>query len=1431
MVSLGFGQVTVTNPANTTPNLAATYTSLANAITALSGITSINGPVIITLDAGNPQTAPVGGYVIQFTAVTTAANNITIAGNNNIITAFTPQTTGSINDAIFKLIGADYITIRDFTLQENAANTVNTPAASNNMTEWGIALLRATTTDGAQNNTIQNNTISLNRAYRNSFGIYSNARHAPATPTTDADATAFSGSNSGNKVYGNNISNVMMGITFIGTATAALQDSGNDVGGSSAATGNTLTNWGGNAQLSLYASNLNHSYCIFMNHQVADNVSYNTLNSGLVGTGVNTTQFYGINKHYTSTSPTGTFTSTISYNTITMASDFSVSSMFCIRTSGMTPLSATTTINITSNYLLNTTVAGSLNSFLGIFNDSAPGTLNISDNIIRGVVATTDGQFGGILTNGAVSNTINITNNKIGDAVAGAVTFTVPTTSTVYAIFSSGGAGTTTVNVNNNSIDGFSVVNTWQVNFIMNGGNFAVVNINNNQLGTVTGSLISFSGVQTFSLRGIASINDPTTSVSIQNNDFTGVVQAVTGTGTHEYIYCQAIVPLTNISNNTFTNLSLNTSNEVKLIYKHGSMPSGAASIVSNNRIVGSFSKTAAGSNVIMYYSVPTSAGGSTLTISGNNFSNVNITGATNFYGIEDFEGFTPASSPNKTISGNTISNVTMGTGIFYGLWIDKGQTVGITSNTISNISNAGAISAIYLLTNSGSNTLGVSSNTINTLNSTAGDVYGIRSISTSAAVSIHDNSITGLSSGGNSNSVNGMLFNNGVTVTAYNNFVAKLEAGNANLADAVRGISVTSSTAGTSYNLYYNSIYINANSAGANFGTSGIYHLTNATATTAALKMIGNIIVNTSTANGTGITAAYRRSDATLTNFAAASNYNLFYAGTPSATNLIFYDGTNSDQTLAAYKTRVGPRDANSISTMPYFVSATDLHLITDANCAIEDAGNNTGALILTDIDGDTRNVFPTDIGADEFDGSFILSLVVPPAVCFPNTVNLTAAVGGGSSTSSPGAPVTVSYWEDAAATIPILPIHGTPTAITTSGTYYIKLEKGTCYAISSVPVTITGTGNTLAGIAGGSVVCSNAPVGAGTYYLDGSCNLIARVVPSGGSPVAGMINSCVTIDGTQQYFNGEPYVQRHYDIEPANSPATATASITLYYTDAEFVNYNILNPVWPKFPTSALGNADPDRANVRITQFHGTPIGGLPASTPGNYTGTMELINPGAANVNWNGNYWAVTIPVSGFSGFYAHTTIFNTPLPITITCFNGIKLGNHHLLDWKLSCNSTPGITITLERSADSRNFNGLSTITADAVRCNQPFNHTDTDPLKGMNYYRLKVTDAAGKISYSGIVALLNAIKGFDIVSMTPNPVITGSFKLNVASTQSSKMQLMVFDIQGRMLNRQTVSVIAGYNSIPVNVDNLASGIYSIQCSIGEDKSETLRFVKQ
>ncbi|MEO7306414.1 MAG: T9SS type A sorting domain-containing protein, partial [Ferruginibacter sp.] len=370
-----------------------------------------------------------------------------------------------------------------------------------------------------------------------------------------------------------------------------------------------------------------------------------------------------------------------------------------------------------------------------------------------------------------------------------------------------------------------------------------------------------------------------------------------------------------------------------------------------------------------------------------------------------------------------------------------------------------------------------------------------------------------------------------------------------------------------------------------------------------------------------------------------------------------------------------------------------------------------------------------------------------------------------------------------------------------------------------------------TLAGIAA-TAVCENKTVSlSGTTYATGVCDLIARVLPSGGSAVGGKINACVTLDATQQYFNGEPYVQRHYDIEPAVNPVTATATITLYFTDQEFIDYNTNNPVWPDLPTAVLGNADPNRANVRVTQFHGMPTGGLPTSTPGNYSGARILINPGAANVLWNGSYWAVTFNVTGFSGFYLHTTLHETPLPISINYFTGVKRGSNHLLNWKVTCNTTPGVTMILERSGNSRNFNAINSVTADAVRCNQPFDYTDTDPLPGMNYYRLKIVDADGKVTYSTTVALLNASKGFDIISIAPNPVVTGNFTLNMASAQASKIDISIFDMQGRLVNRQTISVIAGFNSISMQAGNLGGGTYTIQANVADERSKMIRFVKQ
>ncbi|MFZ1305741.1 MAG: hypothetical protein WAR80_07855, partial [Ferruginibacter sp.] len=623
-----------------TLNIPGAYPTLAAALTDLNLQGVGAGGVTLNLVAGNPQTTPVGGFVIGnggniLVGATnpSAANPVIIEGNGNTITAFTPQTVSNLNDGIFKLIGADYITIQNFIMQENVANVINTPAFSNNMTEWGVALLKFSATDGAQNNTIQSNSISLNRTYTNTFGIYSNVRHTISSITVVDEITNVTGSNLGNKVYDNAISNVNYGVVFNGSAVAALMDNGNDVGGSSAATGNTFTNWGTDGALSGYVNLTGGNYCIFVNHQINDNISFNTITSA-THTAINA--LGGILKNYSAGQPTGTITTTINSNTITVSKNALSGTVTGISSQGITPALSTATITINNNAILNCAITGvgGSSDFTGISNVSTAGILNMNSNTVRGTTTTLNsGNFIGITNSGAVVTTINITNNQIGNAAGGAVTFSAITIATITGISNTGGAPTTTVNLNNNSIEGISAVSlNSNLTGILSSGNAGVaININNNNLGSASVNFISFSAATSNSIFGYYNSGGvaASTVISISNNNIRGILHSVTASSAHRYILSLFAGAIQNINNNTFTNLSVNTTGDVVFINEGGSMTATGVENCSNNSIVTAFNKTAAGGSVAFYIGGGSSVNGSTVTQTGNNFSNVTLTGAT----------------------------------------------------------------------------------------------------------------------------------------------------------------------------------------------------------------------------------------------------------------------------------------------------------------------------------------------------------------------------------------------------------------------------------------------------------------------------------------------------------------------------------------------------------------------------------------------------------------------------------------------------------------------------------------------------------------------------------------------------------------------------------------------------------------------------------
>lgn len=391
--------------------LANTYPSLASAITALNGAT-ISSPVVITL-TGN-ESAPIGGYSIS--AQGSAVNTIVIEGVTSTITAPTPQASGSLNDAIFKLIGADYVTIQGFTMLENPANTT-TAAGTNNMTEWGVALLYATTSNGSQNNTIQNNTIDLNRTYQNTFGIYCNATHTAVAPTTSATALA-GGGNSGLKIYSNNITDVNIGILVVGPTAAADHNDGIDIGGTSVATGNTITNYGTTGTFSSYANVSGSVNGILVRNSKNFNVSYNSITSSNGGVTAGTLR--GVFIPAFNNAPTGSIINSLNNNIVSLRTGFATGTIFGIINEATT-VSTTTTLNINSNDFNNFghTVSGS--GAITLLNNSAATQItNINSNTFTNISVNTTGSFTFISNNvthpsGSITN---VNNNSVVTAFA-----------------------------------------------------------------------------------------------------------------------------------------------------------------------------------------------------------------------------------------------------------------------------------------------------------------------------------------------------------------------------------------------------------------------------------------------------------------------------------------------------------------------------------------------------------------------------------------------------------------------------------------------------------------------------------------------------------------------------------------------------------------------------------------------------------------------------------------------------------------------------------------------------------------------------------------------------------------------------------------------------------------------------------------------------
>ena len=322
---------------------------------------------------------------------------------------------------------------------------------------------------------------------------------------------------------------------------------------------------------------------------------------------------------------------------------------------------------------------------------------------------------------------------------------------------------------------------------------------------------------------------------------------------------------------------------------------------------------------------------------------------------------------------------------------------------------------------------------------------------------------------------------------------------------------------------------------------------------------------------------------------------------------------------------------------------------------------------------------------------------------------------------------------------------------------------------------------------------------INSSNQFINSNCQLILQAIPNGINPVTGTVTGRVWIESTVQRTTAGPFVQRHYQIAQATA-TSANASITLYFTQAEFTAFNsdaASTLDLPANPSDAAG-----KANLRIARYSGTSSDN--SGSPSSYSGSVTIIDPADGDIVWNAefNRWEVTFDATGFGGYFVQTNT-TASSNLSIEYFRGNNQGSVNTLTWKVNCTNTT-TNFDIERSSDGVVFAPIGTVTTAQDRCLQPFTFNDPSPLGGKNYYRLKAYDGRNTI-YSDIVIIDNN-NSQPVTRLYPT-VLNNSSTVNVVFT-GSEGTLSVYDAIGRQIVSK--SLVNGSQSI--NLKLASTGIY-------------------
>ncbi len=350
-----------------------------------------------------------------------------------------------------------------------------------------------------------------------------------------------------------------------------------------------------------------------------------------------------------------------------------------------------------------------------------------------------------------------------------------------------------------------------------------------------------------------------------------------------------------------------------------------------------------------------------------------------------------------------------------------------------------------------------------------------------------------------------------------------------------------------------------------------------------------------------------------------------------------------------------------------------------------------------------------------------------------------------------------------------------------------------------STIPQAIditTGTANTCT--PGSTVVINSANKNADLWvpFTGPDGNVIAEVYANGND--LGAVSSSVFVhSGTIRTAGGKKYLDRSITITPTNQPMVGQpVKIRLYISKTEF---------------DAL---DADGASL-INELDDLHILKNQDACGGNILTSTTSLTPDYWDAHGTNAYVLQYNNLTSFSSFYFGAS--SITLPLRLLSFKGSLQDNATaLLQWETAQEINTDF-FAIERSTDSRNFTSIGRVTAnDNGNVKNRYTFTDntlTDLPASVVYYRLRMVDQDGAVSYSNVIAISLSSITRDIL-VSPNPAANET-KLIIHSRTAGNAQWKMHDNTGRVVMQGTENLVRGNNVINISLTSLPSGVYYLQ----------------